>query len=519
MAFKRPDGVTGPDTLATTSVAVGVWTPQDQQQNQGAGTWPIVAASTPTSVQNITVSNGGTGYDSDVPPIVTVAAPPSGTTATAVATVVDGAVVGIDVTSGGSGYITPPVITIAPPTSGTTATATAQLKNPSPAAIVATGGNTVVDIGGYRIHTFTSSGTFNVTAAPSGSAIDALLVGGGGGGSQGTINQGGGGGGAGGVIYLTGQAITVQAYSIVVGAGGTGALTPTLSNVAANGQDSTGFGQTAVGGGAAGRVLSTPGPTAGAIGGSGGGGSSTNANSTNAGSSGGIGTVGPPVQGSTAGSSVNPGNSNGFGSGGGGGAGGIGYNGTNWNPRGFYRQISGNGGLPRQFSISGSTASYAGGGGGGCLNNTTDPVSFQAIAGNGGYGNNTKTFLGTASASTSTMTVSAVSGGAIYVGMTIYLTDNTTRTVTAFGSGSGGIGTYTISPATTFGSMSVSGIYSPAPSIGTGGAGNGGKGAVGGTATANTGSGGGGGGYNNTSSTNNSGGSGGSGVVIIRYPI
>ena len=48
------------------------------------------------------------------------------------------------------------------------------------AAFIAATGGTVTTSGNYKIHTFTSSGTFTVTSAPSGKYIDFLVVGGGG---------------------------------------------------------------------------------------------------------------------------------------------------------------------------------------------------------------------------------------------------------------------------------------------------------------------------------------------------
>ena len=55
-------------------------------------------------------------------------------------------------------------------------------------------GGTVTNIGGYRIHTFTSNGTLTVTGNGN---VEALVVaGGGGGGSSQTSSGGGGGGGA-----------------------------------------------------------------------------------------------------------------------------------------------------------------------------------------------------------------------------------------------------------------------------------------------------------------------------------
>ena len=61
-------------------------------------------------------------------------------------------------------------------------------------------GGATVESGGYKYHTFTSSGTF--TANSSGS-VDILMVAGGGSGGPGTA----GGGGAGGVLYTSGKAI------------------------------------------------------------------------------------------------------------------------------------------------------------------------------------------------------------------------------------------------------------------------------------------------------------------------
>ncbi len=58
----------------------------------------------------------------------------------------------------------------------------------------ATGGDTVATDGSFKVHTFTSSGTFNLTSVGTvNSDIQLLLVGGGG--SGGKAHQSGGGGG------------------------------------------------------------------------------------------------------------------------------------------------------------------------------------------------------------------------------------------------------------------------------------------------------------------------------------
>nr|MBP6060811.1 hypothetical protein [Candidatus Paceibacterota bacterium] len=61
----------------------------------------------------------------------------------------------------------------------------------TPASCPITGGS-IADVGGYRIHTFTTSGAFTVGCAKT---VDYLIVGGGGGGASVTDQTGGGGGG------------------------------------------------------------------------------------------------------------------------------------------------------------------------------------------------------------------------------------------------------------------------------------------------------------------------------------
>jgi hypothetical protein len=92
----------------------------------------------------------------------------------------------------------------------------------------ATGG-VIYQFGDYRVHVFTSDGTFSVNT---GGEIDIMLVaGGGGGGSGGPPSHpqpykggGSGGGGAGGLVLHEGVSVaSVTNYSVVVGAGGAGA--------------------------------------------------------------------------------------------------------------------------------------------------------------------------------------------------------------------------------------------------------------------------------------------------------
>ncbi len=192
--------------------------------------------------------------------------------------------------------------------------------------ISATGG-TITTSGSYRIHTFTSSGTFT----PNGSLSTEYLVvaGGGAGAGDGSTNKGNGGGGAGGMRTGTGFSVTAQAYTITVGAGGVGASSANR----VSGSDSTFSSITSTGGGGGGYYSNT----AGAYGGSGGGGGAD--------SGGGGNYVSGQGQAGAAGTS-NQG-------GGGGGAGEAG------NTDG-----TGQGGDGVASSISGSSVTYAGGGGG-----------------------------------------------------------------------------------------------------------------------------------------------------------
>jgi hypothetical protein len=73
---------------------------------------------------SVTVTSGGSGYDSNNPPAVTVSGG-GGSGATASANVSGGQVVSIYVSQSGRGYTSTPTITIAAPSVGSTATATA----------------------------------------------------------------------------------------------------------------------------------------------------------------------------------------------------------------------------------------------------------------------------------------------------------------------------------------------------------------------------------------------------------
>ena len=161
---------------------------------------------------------------------------------------------------------------------------------------VATGGS-ITTVGDYKVHTFNSSGTFQITTNGSTPVADYLVIAGGGAGGSGHA----GGGGAGGYrnsynnetsgrnsASETNFATTANTYTITVGGGGTGAVYagPSTSGTASSIVHSgTSISITTVGGGrggwGGGAVLAT---ASGATGGSGGGGASENGYGGNPGS-------------------------------------------------------------------------------------------------------------------------------------------------------------------------------------------------------------------------------------------
>ena len=232
---------------------------------------------------------------------------------------------------------------------------------------VATGG-TITTVGGYKIHTFTSSGTFTVTGAGS---VQYLVVAGGGGGGY------CGGGGAGGYRcsvpgeYSGGLSsaeplleLTVGSYAITVGNGG--AAGPNASPGGGNGENSSIASLVvATGGGGGGAYQSYTGRD----GGSGGGGTP---------GAGAAASGGTPVSGQGFAGGARAAEVNGSGSGGGG-AGGVGSQGTSG-------QVGGNGGVGLTSYITGSALNLAGGGGGGTFANSYPSYNASSSGGYGGQG-------------------------------------------------------------------------------------------------------------------------------------
>ena len=93
----------------------------------------------------------------------------------------------------------------------------------------ATGGTITTD-GDYKVHTYNTSGTFTVTEAGTNAEVEYLVIAGGGGGCRRSTGGADGGGGAGGYRTATGYAVSNQAYTVTIGAGGAGQTGQNASN-------------------------------------------------------------------------------------------------------------------------------------------------------------------------------------------------------------------------------------------------------------------------------------------------
>jgi hypothetical protein len=255
------------------------------------------------------------------------------------------------------------------------------------AFIIATGG-TVTTCGDYKIHTFTSPGTFCVSstaACASDNNVDYLVVAGGGGSQD-------GGGGAGGFRISGGTAsgcytvsplgscvsalpVSATGYPITVGAGGSGVCNPAPAPLSTSGSNSVFSTITSAGGGRGGNAI--PGPR---DGGSGGG--SASANQT-----GGTGNTPPvsPPQGN------NGGTSSGCRATGSGGGGASAVGGDNSGPRnggdGSYTGIFNSPTVGESGPVSGVRYFAGGGGAGGSAPDGYSPTTGGIGGGGNGFGN------------------------------------------------------------------------------------------------------------------------------------
>jgi len=234
--------------------------------------------------------------------------------------------------------------------------------------LITSGGTETTPYSRFKLHTFTSSGTFTVSGT---GIVEVLVVAGGG--SGGSRHQGGGGGG--GVVYVERYPISSGQYTVTVGTGG-------AANAGAAGPGTSGtnsvFGSlTALGGGGGSIAMSTPG-----IFGCGGGHSPQNVAMTITGTDGqgfpgGFGTY--TAAGQTS-----------YGGGGGGGAGSAGRNAD-----GAASVTAGSGGVGFMSNITGTNTFYGGGGGGGCATDST-LYGYGGLGGGGRGGGGGGTTTGVA---------------------------------------------------------------------------------------------------------------------------
>ena len=232
-------------------------------------------------------------------------------------------------------------------------------------------GGSITTSGSFRIHTFTSSGTFGLTFD---TAVEYLVIAGGGG--AGTRRHAGAGGAGGYRTNVSGQTsggggsaeaalnLTAANYTVTIGAGGTTPAGGSNTNSGATAGGDTTFGSITSSGGGRGGTYGTGGTD----GGSGGGGGSANNSST-------FGGNGTASQGSNGGRG-------GINAGGGGGGGGGGASAAGGNSSGSDgSQTGGAGGNGLSSNITGSAVTRGGGGGGG-----GDSSGTGGTAGSGGGG-------------------------------------------------------------------------------------------------------------------------------------
>ena len=271
----------------------------------------------------------------------------------------------------------------------------------APLYIQATGGTTTeYNENGkrYKSHTFTTGGTFTVTALGNGerNLVDYLIVAGGGSGGGGALgsSDGGGGGGAGGYLSsinasgglsskLNKFEVSETSYTVTVGGGGSSVGSFTQGN---NGSNSSVFNLTADGGGGGGAGRDTNLAEANGKNGGSGGGAGAKVNFV---SNGGTATSGQGTNGMN-GLRPDGGRRNGVG------GGGAGF--TYQSRRDYFLAMllevpgyPGGEGLPNKIR-NGTPVYYAGGGGGGFRDGRTANPNFLGglggIGGGGDGGNN-----------------------------------------------------------------------------------------------------------------------------------
>ena len=164
------------------------------------------------------------------------------------------------------------------------------LKTSTPLGFNAASGGTETTVSNYngtgqtwKVHTFTSNGTLNVTNATV--PFNVLIVGSGGGGGAGSGAQQAGGGGGGGGIRITTVSLTTGNQSVVVGASSFGGLSVSTGNAG----EAAGYGSYSGAGGSSGSPTSYGGGARSGFTGGGGGGAGGAGASGDSGGGGGAG--------------------------------------------------------------------------------------------------------------------------------------------------------------------------------------------------------------------------------------
>ncbi|MDA9787007.1 fibronectin type III domain-containing protein [Pontimonas sp.] len=260
------------------------------------------------------------------------------------------------------------------PVGGSVAPASAAACSPAESTFT---GNGAIGTSGvvYQVLRFSSVGECQWTVPTGVTTAEVLVVAGGGGGGGASWT---GGGGAGGVLHRTDAPVS-SVIAITVGGGG---LAGSGNSTGGSGGNSLFGTVTALGGGGGGAYSwSNSGTTGQGSSGGSGGGSSEDNSALDGGASTQTAPTGWTAYGNAGGAMSEGGGSQaGSGGGGAGDPGGAVPAGSN---QGLNHRTAGDGGVGRQFDITGSNVFYAGGGGGGTYNDAGDTCSTGGSGGGG----------------------------------------------------------------------------------------------------------------------------------------
>ena len=243
----------------------------------------------------------------------------------------------------------------------------------------ATGGTETTDRSGFKVHEFTSPGTFTVSSGSKN--VELMVIGGGGSGGGNPGSGANGGGGAGALYFNNSVPVSAGSYTVTIGSGGPGA-----KNKGDTGNASS-FGPSfpAAGGGGGGMRGDSNGLPGGSGGGGGQGPPGSGSGGTASGAPGGSANANSPAAGWGNNGGVAPTNANGgtnYPAAGGGGAGAAAQNAPDQGPG-----QGSPGGAGLVMAIEGPSQTFAGGGGGGTHDSGPQPSGGSGGGGAGGVNN------------------------------------------------------------------------------------------------------------------------------------